>query len=84
MGCAKVKPIHLIYTRWHSRMMAVCDYWGMEVRPIESIIVDCPNHYSSGTFDPKKVTCKRCLKRPQYEEAMDKIDNPLFYWKDNV
>ena len=76
------KVIHLIKLYGY-RCKATCYY--CNVVPIEGTIVDsCPSQASKGTFNPTKVTCKRCLKHPDYKTAMDKIDNPLFYWKENI
>ena len=79
----KSKPIHLIKL-YNCRSKAVCDIWCV-VAPIEATIIGRSSSYDSkGTFNPKKVTCKRCLKHPDYEEAMDKVKYPLFFLKENV
>ena len=79
----KPKPVHLItQTRYSSR--ATCDYY-VRVVPLEATLVE--GIYSSdskGTFNPKKVTCKRCLKHPKYKEAMDRVKYPLLFWKENI
>ncbi len=83
MAKARVKPIHLI-VQFGYRCRAVCDHFCSLV-PIETIIINyIPYSASKGTFSPKKVTCKRCLKHPDYKEAMDKIKYPLFYLKDGI
>ena len=80
---SKVKPIHLIELRYGYKCVAVCDSC-IGVAPIEATIKDRPRSYmSKGTFDPTKVTCKRCLKHEDYKTAMDKIKYPLFFLKEN-
>ena len=75
---SKVKVIHLI-KQFASRSKAVCDRW-VTVVPIEALIIGCPSMYlSKGTFDPEKVTCKRCLKNESYKRAMDRLKYPLFF-----
>ena len=77
------KPIHLI-KQFGCHSKAVCDIWCM-VAPIEATIIGGGSSYDSkGTFNPKKVTCKRCLKHLDYKEALDKVNNPLFYWKERT
>lgn len=77
------KVVHLI-TMYNSNCKAVCDIW-VRVRPIDKNIIKrrTDSIYSLGTFDFTKVTCKRCLKHPDYEIAMDKIKYPLFFLKEN-
>jgi len=78
----KQKPIHLISIRYDCKCRAVCDMC-LGVGPIETIFcLGLRNDYPKGTFDPKKVTCKRCLKHPGYKEAMEKIKYPLFHWRE--
>jgi len=80
------KPIHLT-VQWGYRCKAACDYY-CGVVPIEAIIIGGDGSsircWSKGTFNPKKVTCKRCLKHPNYKTAMDKIKYPLLFWKENI
>ena len=84
MAKAKVKPIHLIKIRYGYRCNAVCDKY-CRVKPIEAFIKEYDtNHCAKGTFNPTKVTCKRCLKHPLYKEAMDKINYPLLFWKEGI
>ncbi len=73
------KPIHLI-TMWGCRCKAVCDR-GVMVEPIGSLIRVRPisSYLSKGTFDPTKITCKRCLNSEDYKTAMDRIKYPLFF-----
>ena len=74
----KVKVVHLI-EQFGSRSKAVCNRW-VPVVPIEALIIGCPSMYlSKGTFDPEKVTCKRCLKSGDYKIAMDRLKYPLFF-----
>lgn len=83
MAKAKVKPIHLI-RQYNCRSKAVCDIFCL-VAPIEATIIGRSSPYDvKGTFNPKKVTCKRCLKHSDYKEALDKIKYPLLFWKENV
>jgi len=80
----KPKAIHLIKLKYGYECCSVCDR-NIDIEPIEATI---KFHYylkrSKGTFNPKKVTCKRCLKHPNYKLALDKVNNPLFYWRENV
>ena len=83
MASAKVKSIHLIIYKVHFGAHAVCDRY-IEIVPIEATIRAYEGHNDpKGTFNPKKVTCKRCLKTSDYKTALDKINNPLFYWREN-
>ena len=84
MAKAKDKPIHLIQ-QWAYNSKATCDYY-FSVVPIEATNIGGGIRplLSKGTFDPTKVTCKRCLKHPLYKEAIDKIDYPLLFWKENT
>lgn len=84
MAKARVKPIHLI-TMCFCRCKTICDIM-LIVEPIDNIIRVRPisSYMSKGTFNPKKVTCKRCLKHSDYKLAMDKINNPLLYWRENI
>lgn len=79
----KPKPVHLILLNFACTCKAVCNRYN-RVIPIESTIRDSLWYKSKGTFNPKKVTCKRCLKKPLYKEALDKVNNPLFYWRENA
>jgi len=80
MAKARVKPIHLI-KQYNCRSKAVCDIWCM-VAPIEATIIGRGSSYDSkGTFDPRKVTCKRCLKHKDYKLALDKVKYPLLFLK---
>lgn len=82
MAKQKTKPIHLI-KQYGCRSKAVCDIW-LRVMPIEATITNGVYSFNpKGTFNPKKVTCKRCLKHSDYKTAMDKVNNPLFYWREN-
>ncbi len=82
MAKARVKPIHLII-QFSIRSKAACDKWCCVV-PIEATLVGRKNSYDSkDTFNPNKVTCKRCLKHPKYKEAMDRVKYPLFFLKEN-
>jgi len=83
MASAKAKPIHLIRLRYGYECNAVCDHY-LPVEPIEATIKARSAKRSKGTFNPKKVTCKRCLKHPNYKIALDKVNNPLFYWKEGL
>lgn len=85
MAKARVKPIHLIQIRWSHNCCAVCDRY-IETEPIEANIIKkfSKRDSSKGTFDPTKVTCKRCLKSEDYKTAMDKINYPLFFLKDGI
>ena len=85
MAKAKVKTIHLTKIRYNYGVVAVCDNY-LSVQPIEATIKDrCRiSNPVRGTFDPTKVTCKRCLKHPLYKEAMDKINYPLLFWRENT
>ncbi|KKN73135.1 hypothetical protein LCGC14_0404440 [marine sediment metagenome] len=78
------KPIHLIIMS-NCVCRAVCD-WGVSVIPVDKNIIKrrVSSYYSLGIFNPKKVICKRCLKHSDYKTAMDKVNNPLFYWKEGV
>jgi len=77
------KPIHLIKLYYGCECNAVCDY-DIAVTPIEATIKDYPRPYKSkGTFNPNKVTCKRCLKSEDYKTAMDRVKYPLFFLKEN-
>ena len=79
----KQKPIHLI-TQSGYRTRATCDYY-TRVVPLEATIMeDIYYKVNKGTFNPKKVTCKRCQKNDLYKEALDKVNNPLFYWREGV
>ena len=79
----KNKPIHLI-KQCGSRCKATCDTY-YKTMPIEAIIISSDYYCDSkGTFDPKKVTCKRCLKHPDYKIAIEKIKYPLLYWRERV
>lgn len=79
----KPKPIHLTKFNYGYECIAVCDNY-FNVEPIEATVKRCPKRNSAkGTFNPKKVTCKRCLKHSDYKVALDKVNNPLFYWKEN-
>lgn len=83
MASAKVKPIHLIQLKYGCVCSATCDRY-YRVVPIETFIKECDiDHHAKGTFDPRKVTCKRCLKHPKYKEAMDRVKYPLFFLKEN-
>jgi hypothetical protein len=76
------KVIHLIKLYGY-RCKSTCSYCNIE--PIEATIVNYKIYNASkGTFNPQKVTCKRCLKHPDYKDAMDKINYPLFSWKENI
>lgn len=78
----KKKVIHLISMSYTFCQSLCCQN---NIFPIEDSL-DIQNdkqYYNSGTFNPKKVTCKRCLKHNKYKEAVDKVENPLFYWKDH-
>lgn len=78
------KPIHLI-AMYDSRCKAICDIW-CAVRPIDKNIIKgrAATYYSLGTFDPAKVTCKRCLKHPIYKKALDRIKYPLLFLKEGI
>lgn len=81
----KQKPIHLTVIRYGCDCTAACsEYIGAE--PIDIDIIKKYRRRGSpkGTFDPRKVTCKRCLKHPYYKEVLDRMKNPLFYWKENA
>jgi len=81
---SKLKPIHLIIIRYGSYCRAVCNKY-TEVTPFEATLKQySPHNAPNGTFDPGKVTCKRCLKHTLYKEALDKVNHPLFYWRENT
>jgi len=73
------RPIHLIMMS-NCICRAVCD-WCVSVRPVDKDIIKkrTDSCYALGTFNFKKVTCKRCLKHPKYKEAMDRVKYPLFF-----
>ena len=77
--------IHLIYLKYGVRCVMNCDKY-FDVTPINVVVKKdiMRIRKTLGTFDPTKVTCKRCLKHPDYVEAMDKVNNPLFYWKERI
>lgn len=79
------KPIHLTKIRHNYNVVAVCDKY-INIQPIEATIKDrCTmSEPVRGTFNPKKVTCKRCLKHPKYKEALDREKYPLLFWKENI
>jgi hypothetical protein len=79
------KPIHMICILFHGSSKRLCDIYANGIRPIETTI-KCNNYNSTsiGTFDPKKVTCKKCLKNSKYKEVLEKANNPLFYWKEQL
>ena len=80
---AKVKPIHLITIKYGNDCTAVCNRY-VDVTPIEALLIKYSPYYkrAKGTFNPEKVTCKRCLKHSDYKIASDKIKYPLFHWKE--
>lgn len=80
----KPKPIHLIIIKYGHECNAICDTC-IHVMPLEAIIKR-PYRWCipKGTFNPKKVTCKRCLQHLLYKEALEKVNNPLFYWKERT
>lgn len=83
MAKARVKPIHLITMRNYS-CRAIYDIYCSTIPIDKNIIIFYANPtYSKGTFDHKKVTCKRCLKHPKYKEAMDRVKYPLFFLKES-
>ena len=84
MASAKVKTIHFIYYIHYGSSM--CCNTDFSVWPIEDTMDLAGYKYARahGTFDVKKVTCKRCLKQSLYKEALEKAKNPLFYWKENL
>jgi len=81
MAKARVKPIHLI-KQFGPQSRAVCDTC-IRLMPIEATIKSDCFDYPKGTFNPKKVTCKRCLKHPNYKKAMDRVKYPLFFLKES-
>ena len=84
MANVKAKPIHLIVFRVHYGAYAICDNY-LEVVPIEAAIKRYVRYNDpKGTFNPKKVTCKRCLKHPDYKKAMDREKYPLLFWKERI
>ena len=86
MAKLKVKPIHFIYTMYTARSRALCNIYGYDIRPIEAKLFQYKEDsgVSMGTFNPKKVTCKKCLKNPKYIEVLDKANHPLFHWKEQL
>lgn len=77
------KPIHLTKICNGFQCKAACDRY-FKVTPLEAIIKGYSRpRLSKGTFDPTKVTCKRCLKSGDYKTAVDKVKYPLFFLKDN-
>lgn len=88
----KKKKVHFIYMKHSVRenwddyftedgFSSVAECTWQNVMPIE----DLGNRHSGslkGTFDPHKVTCKNCMKSVNYKNALDKVDNPLFYWRE--
>ena len=85
MANAKVKPIHMIIILYRGSCRRLCDIYANGIRPIETII-KCNNYNGTaiGTFNPKKVTCKRCLNNEKHKEVLSKANHPLFHWRDNV
>ena len=79
----KQKAIHLIRLKYGYQCSAVCDRC-IPIEPIEATIKGRSIKRPKGTFNPKKVTCKRCLKSCDYKGALDKVNNPLFYWRENT
>lgn len=79
----KKRPIHFVYQYSYSSLTACSGSSYVEIidMPIRKRMT---SDFSKGTIDPKKVTCKRCLKNKYYKEALDKAEHPLFYWKENV
>jgi len=78
---SKVKPIHLIKIKYSCECLATCDN-NVGVLPLEAIICSSYSRlFPKGTFNPKKVTCKRCLKHRDYKEALEKIKYPLLFWR---
>ena len=84
MANVKVKPIHFIYYSHYGSSMC-CDPC-FRVWPIEDSVDECGYKRSRphGTFDVKRVTCKRCFKQSLYKEVLEKANNPLFYWKERI
>lgn len=79
----KQKPTHLIQLRYGYECRAVCDSFA--ITPIEATIkMYFYLKRSKGTFNPTKVTCKRCLKHSKYKEAMDRVKYPLLFWKEGT
>lgn len=80
----KKKVIHLIYICYYNECYSVCI--DCDVTPIEDTLdfYNYKKRTSKGTFDAKKVTCKRCLEHPKYKEVVDKINHPLLYWRERV
>lgn len=84
MAKVKVKPIHLIVMR-NASCRAVCDYYCSAIPIDKNVIkVRVNSLYSKGTFNPEKVTCKRCLKQPKYKEAMDRVKYPLLFLQEGI
>ena len=80
----KKKVIHLIRVKYGYRCVAACSSY-LYIAPIEAIIRR--GYMASrpkGTFNPKKVTCKRCLEHEDYKIAIDKLKYPLLFWKEGV
>ena len=84
MAKQRVKPIHLIAMNNGICKMR-CDRY-FRTQPIEALITSLSFEFTlaKGTFNPKKVTCKRCLKHPDYKIAMDKVKYPLLFWKESI
>lgn len=81
----KTKVIHLIY-QTGDKSQAVCSYM-VGVRPIETVIGGSDKgRWPKGTYNAHKITCKRCKKSVNYKIviALDKLKNPLLYWKENI
>ena len=78
------KPIHMIVVKHGYVCISICNDC-LEIMPLRAILKKyTPKNCYVGTFDVEKVTCKRCLKHPLYKEAVEKTNNPLFYWKERV
>ncbi len=77
----KEKSIHMIVIKYGYVCISICNEY-LEVLPIRAMLKEyTPKDCSIGTFDVEKVTCKKCLKNYKYKEAVEKTNNPLFYWK---
>jgi len=81
---SKKRPIHFIYIDYYTDTCMICNT-DNKVVPIEYKMNDgCYFTNNIGTFDATKVTCKRCLKNEFYKEALDKVNHPLFHWRENT
>ena len=84
MANVKAKPIHFIYLVYSLECRTVCNKDNGAV-PID-FKAQRRIYYTDniGTFDVTKVTCKKCRNTSFYKEALDKINHPLFFWRESL